>query len=82
MFPANMGNLCAFLALLGILSISNSHSAVACILVPSGCVDFNPFLVCVSNLHGLFIHNQWVVVPLSIITSVASAVRSRVCIVV
>ena len=60
MFPANMGNLCAFLALLGILSISNSHSAVACILVPSGCVDFNPFLfVFPIYTDYLYINNMW-----------------------
>ena len=64
LFPNNMGNLCAFLAVLSIFSMPNSNSAVACILVPSGCVDFNPVLVCISNLHGMFIHKQCVVVPL------------------
>ena len=77
-----MGNLCAFLAFLGILSMSNSHSAVACILVPSGCVYFNTFIVCISNLHGLSIHKQYMVVPLSTIASVASVIFSGVCIVV
>ena len=77
-----MGNLCAFLAFLGILSMSNSHSAVACILVPSGCVAFNQFSVCISNLHGLYIHKQCVVFPLLKTTYVASAVFSAVCIVV
>ena len=81
LFPANMGNLCAFLLVLGIFSMYNSHSAVACILVPSGCVAFNPFLVCIYNLHGLFIHKQCLVVPLSIIASVASGVLSGVWIV-
>ena len=81
MFPANMGNLCAFLAVLGIFYMSNSHSDIVCILVVSGCVEFNPFLVFISNLHGLFIHTQCVVVLLSVITSVAFAVLSGVFIV-
>ena len=76
-----MGSLCALLAVWGIFSISNSHSLVAYILVPSGCVAFNPFLVCISNLHGLFIHKKCVVVPISIILSVTSTVLSGVCIV-
>ena len=82
LFPANMGNLCAFLEFWVIFSMSNSHSSVACILVPSGCVAFNTFLVCIFNLHGLSIHKKYVVVPLSTIASVASAVFSGVCIVV
>ena len=77
-----MGNLCAFLAFWGIFYMSNSYSAVACILVPSGCVAFNPFLVCISNLYGLSIHKQCVVVPLSTIASMASSFFSGVCIVV
>ena len=64
------------LRFLVIFSMSNSHYDVACILVPSGCVDFNPFIVCISNLHGLFIHKQCVVVLISIIASVASVVLS------
>ena len=82
MFAANMGNLCAFFAFLGILSMFNSRSAVSCILVLSIYVAFNLFLVFVSNLHGLSIHKQYVVVPLSTIASVASAFFSGVCIVV
>ena len=60
MFPANMGNLCAFLARLGIFYMSNPHSAVACILVPSGCVAFNPFL-CVFPIYMdyISINNVW-----------------------
>ena len=81
-FPANMVNLCDFLVFWGIFSMSNSHSDVAFILVPSGCVAFNPFIVCVSNVHGLSVHKQCVVVPLSTIASVTSAVFSGVCIVV
>ena len=77
-----MGNLCAFLAFLGILFMSNSHSAVACILVPSDFVAYNQFLVCISNLHVLSIHIQCVVVLLSTIASVASTVFIRVCILV
>ena len=61
--------------------MSNSHSAVACILGLSGCVAFNPFLVCIYNLHGLSIQKKCVVVLLSIIASVPSAVISGVCIV-
>ena len=61
-------------------SMSNSHSAVACILVSSGYVDFNPFPVCISSLHWLFIHKQCVVVPLSTIASVAPDVLIGVCI--
>ena len=76
-----MGNLCAFLAVLGILYMFNSHSDVACILVPSVCLAFNLFLVCISNLHVIFIHEQCVVVPLSIIAAVASALLCGVWIV-
>ena len=61
--------------------MSNSHSAVACIFVLSSCVAFNQFIVCISNLHGIFIHKLCVVVPLPIIASVHSAVLSGVCIV-
>ena len=77
-----MVNLCAFLAFWGILSMSNAHSAVVCILVPSGCVAFNPFIACISSLHGLSIHKQCVVVPISTIASVAYAIFSGVYIVV
>ena len=76
-----MGNLCDLLAVLGIFSMSNSHSDVACLLLLYGCVDFNSFLVCISNLHGIFINKQCVVVPLSIIAYVNSGVLSGVCIV-
>ena len=77
-----MGHVCAFLSFLGIFSMSNSHSDVACILVPSGCVPFNPYIFYISTLNGLSIHKQCVVVPLQTIVSMAYADFSGVCIVV
>ena len=46
----------------------------------AGCDNFNPFLVYISNVHGLSIHKKCVVVLLLKIAYVASAVLNGVCI--
>ena len=82
MFPSNIGDVCAFLAFWGMISMSSTYSDVACILIPSVCVAFNPVFICISNLYGLSIHTKCVVLPLLTITYVGFDGFNGVCILV